>query len=169
VCSIQGAAVPRRRGACWFIQKTFGRYLSDDVVKTLLESPEGLNLGGEIRRVTMLMSDLRGFTSAAERLTAPQVVRMLNNFLGTMADIITSHRGTIEDVIGDEIVALFGAPFSAGDDAERRCLRDRHAARDGGRERAQRERRAAGNRDGHRSAHGRNRRRQHRLDDAGKI
>jgi len=102
-----------------FIRKTFGRYLSDEVVASLLESPEGLRLGGESRVLTILMSDLRGFTSQCERLPAESVVRMLNNYLGTMADVITSYRGTIDEFIGDAVLAIFGAPLSGDDDAER--------------------------------------------------
>ena len=61
-----------------FIRTTFGRYLSDEVVTSLLESPEGLKLGGEKRKVAILMSDLRGFTSLAERLAPEQVVCIIN-------------------------------------------------------------------------------------------
>ncbi|HET7746611.1 MAG TPA: adenylate/guanylate cyclase domain-containing protein [Vicinamibacteria bacterium] len=102
-----------------FIQQTFGRYLSEEVVRRLLETPEGLRLGGEKREVTLLMADLRGFTATADRFTPEQVVRMLNNYLGTMADIITAYQGTIDEFIGDAILALFGAPETRGDDAER--------------------------------------------------
>jgi class 3 adenylate cyclase len=102
-----------------FIQQTFGRYLSEEVVRRLLETPEGLKLGGEKREVTLMMADLRGFTAAADRYTPEQVVRMLNNYLGTMADIITAHQGTIDEFIGDAILALFGAPEAREDDAAR--------------------------------------------------
>ena len=102
-----------------FIQRTFGRYLSEEVVASLLETPEGLALGGEKREVTLLFADLRGFTAMADRFTPEQVVRLLNNYLGTMADIITAHQGTIDEFIGDAILALFGAPVTRPDDAER--------------------------------------------------
>jgi adenylate cyclase len=102
-----------------FIQRTFGRYLSEEVVASLLETPEGLALGGEKREVTLLFADLRGFTAMADRFTPEQVVRLLNNYLGTMADIITAHQGTIDEFIGDAILALFGAPVARPDDAER--------------------------------------------------
>jgi adenylate cyclase len=102
-----------------FIQRTFGRYLSDEVVSSILETPEGLRLGGEKRTVTLLMSDLRGFTALAERLTPEQVVRLLNNYLGGMADVITRYQGIIDEFIGDAIMAIFGAPADREDDAER--------------------------------------------------
>jgi class 3 adenylate cyclase len=102
-----------------FIRSTFGRYVSDEVVATLLETPQGLQLGGEKRTVTILMADLRGFSAMAERLDPEQVVAALNNYLGAMTDIITSHQGTIDEFIGDAILALFGAPVARPDDARR--------------------------------------------------
>jgi len=102
-----------------FIQQTFGRYLSDEIVSSLLESPKGLALGGEQRRVTILMADLRGFTWIAEKLTPDQVVRLLNSYLGAMAEVILAHQGTIDEFIGDAILAVFGAPVRREDDARR--------------------------------------------------
>jgi adenylate cyclase len=102
-----------------FIQQTFGRYLSDEIVTGLLETPKGLALGGEQRRVTILMADLRGFTWIAEKLSPDQVVRLLNSYLGAMADVILAHQGTIDEFIGDAILAVFGAPVRREDDARR--------------------------------------------------
>lgn len=101
------------------IRKTFGRYLSAEIVETLLESPEGLKMGGERRKITILTSDLRGFTATAERLPPEEVIRILNFYLGHMADIITHYRGTIDEFMGDGILVLFGAPTTYGDEAER--------------------------------------------------
>ena len=60
-----------------FIRATFGRYLSDEIVTELLERPEGLKLGGDLREVTIMMSDIRGFTTLSEHLAPAQVVKML--------------------------------------------------------------------------------------------
>lgn len=101
------------------IRQTFSRYLTDEVVATLLETPEGLRLGGERRKITILTSDLRGFTSISERLPPEDVVSILNIYLEAMADAITSYQGTIDEFMGDGILVLFGAPTQRPDDADR--------------------------------------------------
>jgi adenylate cyclase len=102
-----------------FIRETFGRYLTDEVVATVLESPVGLQIGGEKRKVTMLMSDLRGFTSMSERLAPARVVNMLNRYLTSMVEVIKNYQGTIDEFIGDAIFVLFGAPTWQENDAQR--------------------------------------------------
>ena len=100
-------------------RQTFGRYLSDEVVATLLDQPEALTLGGEKRKVTLLMSDLRGFSTISERRPPETVVEILNIYLGRMADVITDYYGTIDEFIGDAILVIFGAPILREDDALR--------------------------------------------------
>ncbi len=102
-----------------FIRETFGRYLTDEVVDNLLDSPTGLQLGGEKRKVTMVMADLRGFTSLSERLGPERVVALLNRYLASMVTIIKQYEGTIDEFIGDAIFVLFGAPVWQEDDAQR--------------------------------------------------
>lgn len=101
------------------IRNTFGRYLSNEIVATLLESPEGLKLGGERKKITILTSDLRGFTATSERLQPEEVVKIINFYLGYMADVITKYNGTIDEFMGDGILVLFGAPIARKDDAKR--------------------------------------------------
>lgn len=113
-----------------FIRATFGRYLSDDIVTEILERPEGLDLGGDLREVTIMMSDIRGFTTLSEQLPPDRVVSMLNRYLGAMTDIILQHNGTIDEFLGDAILAVFGAPRRHDDDADRaaRCALKMQAA-----------------------------------------
>lgn len=101
------------------LRRTFGRYLTDEVVASLLETPSGLTLGGERRKVTILISDLRGFSAISERLPPEQVVTILNLYLGVMSDTITHYNGTINEFIGDGIFVMFGAPVYREDDSER--------------------------------------------------
>lgn len=102
-----------------FIRETLGRYLTDEVVDTVLDSPSGLKMGGEKRKITMLMTDLRGFTSLSERLPAERIVAMLNRYLTTMVSVVKRYHGTVDDFIGDAIFVLFGAPVWKENDAER--------------------------------------------------
>jgi class 3 adenylate cyclase len=102
-----------------FIKQTFGRYLSQEVVDNLLEDHSGLALGGEQRKVTIMMADLRGFTSLSSRLDPTQVVTILNTYLSKMTEIIMRYQGTIDEFLGDAMLTIFGAPILREDDAER--------------------------------------------------
>ena len=92
------------------LNETFGRFLSDEIVRALLETPDGLTMGGKKRTLTIMMSDLRGFTAMSERMDAADLVAMLNHYLGEMTEVIERHSGTIIEFIGDGIMAIFGAP-----------------------------------------------------------
>jgi class 3 adenylate cyclase len=102
-----------------FIRDTFGRYISKDVVDTLLGSPDGLKLGGERREITLLVSDLRGFTSLAGRLTPEEVIGILNRYLARVVEVLARYRATVDEFQGDGILAFFGAPLASDDDVER--------------------------------------------------
>ncbi|MEA5578179.1 adenylate/guanylate cyclase domain-containing protein [Anabaena sp. UHCC 0451] len=101
------------------IRKTFGRYLTNEVVTTLLESPEGLKIGGNRQKITIVTSDLRGFTALSEQLSPEIVVQILNIYLESMLDAIAQYQGTIDKFMGDGIVILFGAPTIREDDPQR--------------------------------------------------
>ena len=99
------------------VRHAFGRYVSEEVAASILQSPEGLELGGEEREVTILMSDLRGFTALAARLTPHDVIEFLNLYLEAMVDVISRYEGTIDEIIGDAILVIFGAPVACEDHA----------------------------------------------------
>ncbi|MBF0383917.1 MAG: response regulator [Magnetococcales bacterium] len=102
-----------------FIHKTFGRHFSGDVVKSLLDSPQELSLGGEKKLVTVMMSELRGVAAICDRLNPEDVISMLNIYLESMTRIVHKYNGTIVEFVGDGIVALFGAPHGGKDDTQR--------------------------------------------------
>jgi len=104
------------RGA--FIRETFGRYVSDDVVASLLSSPEALKLGGEQRKVTVMMSDLRGFTALAERLTPEEAIRFLNGYCRRWSTSSSATAGPSTRSWATDPRHLRGAQ-AAADDAER--------------------------------------------------
>jgi adenylate cyclase len=112
----QAEALARRSQ---FIRETFGRYVSEDVVAQLLDTPEGFELGGELRKVTILMSDLRNYTAITECLAPQEVMTFVNRYLKAMVDVILAYRGTIIEILGDGLLVLFGAPLTRHDDAER--------------------------------------------------
>ena len=101
------------------VRRAFGRYVSEEVATSILESPEGLDLGGEEREVTILMSDLRGFTALAARLSPHEVIEFLNLYLESMVDVISRYEGTIDEIIGDAILVIFGAPVASQDHADK--------------------------------------------------
>ena len=94
------------------LNETFGRYLSDDIVKELLDTPNGLALGGKKRSLTVMMSDLRGFTAMSEKMDPQKLITMLNHYLGEMTEIIEKRKGSIIEFLGDGIFAIFGAPLA---------------------------------------------------------
>jgi adenylate cyclase len=101
------------------IRQTFSRYLTDEVVASLLETPEGLKLGGEKRKVTILMSDLRGFSALSERVPPETAVTVMNFYLEVMTEVISQYNGTINELMGDGLFVMFGAPIAREDDSQR--------------------------------------------------
>ena len=93
-----------------FIRRTFGRYLTDEVLEEILSEAGDLRIGGERRVVTMLFADLRGSTALSEEMDPIDFIRMLNHFLSELIEIVNAWQGNILDFVGDAIVAVFGAP-----------------------------------------------------------
>jgi class 3 adenylate cyclase len=94
------------------LNETFGRYLSDEIVKDLLESPEGLALGGKKQNITIMFTDIRDFTGMSEQMPVEDAVTMLNHYIGIMVEVIHKYRGTVIEFLGDGILAIFGAPVA---------------------------------------------------------
>ncbi len=105
------------------IRKMFSSYVSKRIVDELIRDPSKARLGGERKEITVLFSDIRGFTSFSEKHQPEEVVSMLNEYLGAMTDIVFEYDGTLDKFIGDAIMALWGAPIGQPDHAERavRC------------------------------------------------
>src|SRR5262245_24871817 len=106
-----------------FIRDVLGRYVSQELAEQCLRDRDAIRLGGELRTVSILMTDLRGFSALSERLGPEAMIGLLNRYLARMVPIILEHHGTINEFIGDAILALFGAPVERPDDAARavRC------------------------------------------------
>lgn len=102
-----------------FIKDTFSRYVTSQVAEELLRDPSRVSMGGVKQQVTVLFSDIRGFTAMSERLSPELVVSQLNEYFSAMIDIIFKYEGTLDKFVGDAIMAVFGAPITHEDDAAR--------------------------------------------------
>ncbi len=103
------------------LKKAFSNYVSPDLVKEIEKNPDSLVLGGEQRELSVLFSDIRGFTTVSENLTPPELVTLLNEYLSPMTRIVLEERGTLDKFIGDAVMALYNAPLDLPEHALHAC------------------------------------------------
>jgi adenylate cyclase len=103
------------------IRGAFGRYVSDTVIHQMLRNPEQLKLGGQEKTLTVLFCDLAGFTSYSEYLTPHAMIDLLSEYFEEMTAQIFTYEGTLKEYVGDELMAIFGAPLEQPDHAKRAC------------------------------------------------
>jgi adenylate cyclase len=103
------------------VKAAFQNYVAPEVVNTMLQHPDMLHLGGEKREMTVLFSDIRGFTSLSEQMEPEVLVDLLHSYLNPMTETVFQHSGTMDKYIGDAIMAIYGAPLALRDHADRAC------------------------------------------------
>ena len=104
------------------IRGAFQYYLTASVINEMLKDPDKLKLGGDKKDLTVLFSDIRGFTTISEKLTPEELVKLLNEYLTTMTNQVFQYEGLLDKYMGDAIMAVFGAPLDQPDHARRACL-----------------------------------------------
>ena len=100
------------------VKSTFKKYVSENIVDELLKNENSLELGGKEEDVCVLFADIRGFTSLSEKMDPPKVVYVLNNYFQSMIDVIFKYSGTLDKIIGDELMVLYGVPIKAENDCQ---------------------------------------------------
>ncbi len=105
-----------------FLQDAFKHYVPPSVSKLISEDPKDLKLGGEEKELTVLFSDLIGFSAISEKYTPGEMVNILSDYFDEMTDQVFSYEGTLCEYVGDELMAIFGAPVDQPDNAIRACL-----------------------------------------------
>lgn len=104
-----------------FIRNSFSQYVAPEVISELYLSPEKLSLGGETRELTILFSDIRGFTTISEKLTPQELMQQLNEYLEEMSEAVMKRRGLVDKYIGDAVMAFWGAPLENKNHAVDAC------------------------------------------------
>jgi adenylate cyclase len=104
------------------VKALFARYVHADVVRELIDGEDRIDLGGEEREITVLFSDIRGFTSMSEQVDPAEMVSQLNEYFEAMVEVVARHHGAVDKFLGDGLMAIFGAPVPYADHARRACM-----------------------------------------------
>ncbi len=104
------------------VRQAFGFYIAPAFMEELTKNPDRLKLGGEVRDLTVMFTDIRSFTTISEHLTPEQLIHLMNDFLTPMSDLVMSNRGTIDKYMGDAMMAFWNAPLDDPDHARHACL-----------------------------------------------
>jgi len=105
-----------------YLRKAFAQYLSPEVISELIEKPDALRLGGESKVITVLFSDMAGFTAISEKLDPERLTLFMNEYLGIISEEILAQGGTLDKYVGDAVVAFWNAPLDIADHALRACI-----------------------------------------------
>ena len=100
------------------VKSTFKKYVSENIVDELLQNENSLELGGAQNEVCVLFCDIRGFTSLSEKMKPSEVVYLLNNYFEAMIDVVFTYNGTLDKIIGDELMVLYGVPIKGDNDSQ---------------------------------------------------
>ena len=104
------------------VKQAFGMYISPDLLNDLAKNPDKLKLGGETRELTVMFTDIRGFTGIAESMSPGELIQLMNDFLTPMSDLVMSNRGTIDKYMGDAMMAFWNAPLDDSEHARHACM-----------------------------------------------
>jgi len=104
-----------------YMKKAFSNYVSADLVAQIMKNPDSLKLGGEKREISILFSDIRGFTTLSEKLSPEELVQVLNEYLNPMTQIVLEEKGTLDKYIGDAVMAIYNAPLDVEGHADHAC------------------------------------------------
>ncbi|MDO9116417.1 MAG: CHASE2 domain-containing protein [Nitrospira sp.] len=104
------------------LRTVFDKYMAAEVVDEIMRNPEAIRLGGEKKELSVLFSDIAGFTSISEQMDPERLVELLNQYLSAMTEIILRHRGNVNKYLGDGIMAIFGAPRGEPNHATLACF-----------------------------------------------
>lgn len=104
------------------VRQAFGLYIAPSFMEELTKNPDKLKLGGEVRDLTVMFTDIRSFTTISENLTPEELIHLMNDFLTPMSDLVMHNRGTIDKYMGDAMMAFWNAPLDDPDHAKHACL-----------------------------------------------